>query len=694
MIQQKYKNSVQETSGQVQTTGFSIEVNESMFQMLTSNVYNDPMLAVIREWSTNACDACIAAGKEVKFDVHLPTLEESKFSVRDYGTGLAPEDISGLFSSLGASTKRSSNAYNGTFGIGRMAGLAVSNAFTVESFYNGKLHSYVISMQNGVPVTIHMGDSDTDEPNGLRLSVAVDNSDINNYLTKAQYLYRYFDHKPNLNRDDIDIHLKVEEHISEDWFIQTPENAYSRTNYVVMSQVPYAIPEDSRVDNQGFRNLVIRAPAGAVSFNPGRESLSLDKETAKFLNETFEKIADDYVTAATISMANATNDIELMTTYKALYNTAPSRVKTKLSPDKFTSQLYKNLYGAMYYGNPTPTYQYLMVTDTFCTDTNHILSLSYKEQYYKTSKTISKNDPISWQNFFYAHHVVVDLKTKFRSALNEAFNGKSLVTWQRTDKGDLEEAVEHAKRYLDEMGIPYKLASELVDTTEVKAAAPREGLYVSDLNGTTMARSTKMEEEDITKGTYLYLKTKNNTPQISKDNKFSFNEYVNAYRMLGRVVPDLPPVKGVAKKYQGFVDDLDNWVDFQSYIEETMAAQTFKVHSDVLPIVFRHNLIHLDNVDRYPQDIQEYYGQVLEYTKYVRSPNFLINDESKDLAEQFGATLESYEWPEDHDPASLKEKYKTTLPLLDGRQYQYGLDSGFVVRVANLEDFYATHSSE
>jgi len=235
MIQQEYKNNVEDVSAQVQTTGFSIEVNESMFQMLTSNVYNDPVLAVIREWSTNACDACLEAGVEVKFDVHLPTLEEPSFSVRDFGTGLAPEDIVGLFSNLGASTKRNSNAYNGTLGIGRMAGLAVSNAFTVESFYKGTLHSYAISMQNGVPVTLHMGNAPTDEPNGLRLAVSVDFDDISDYLKKAGYLYKYFDHKPSLNRDDVDIHLSVEEHISDDWFIQKPKDHYTQTNYVVMS---------------------------------------------------------------------------------------------------------------------------------------------------------------------------------------------------------------------------------------------------------------------------------------------------------------------------------------------------------------------------------------------------------------------------------------------------------------------------
>jgi len=116
MIQQEYKNNVTDMSGEITTTGFTIEANASVYAMLTQNVYNDPILAVIREWSTNACDACIAAEVPVEYDVHLPTLNEPTFFVRDYGTGLPPEDIIGLFSNLGASTKRNSNLYNGTLG--------------------------------------------------------------------------------------------------------------------------------------------------------------------------------------------------------------------------------------------------------------------------------------------------------------------------------------------------------------------------------------------------------------------------------------------------------------------------------------------------------------------------------------------------------------------------------------------------
>lgn len=108
--------SIQSNISGVEAQSFTIEANESMFALLTSRVYNDTISAPIREWSTNAVDACLAAGIPAKFDVHLPTFEEPTFSVRDYGEGLPIDDIVGLFCTFGASTKRGSNRYNGTFG--------------------------------------------------------------------------------------------------------------------------------------------------------------------------------------------------------------------------------------------------------------------------------------------------------------------------------------------------------------------------------------------------------------------------------------------------------------------------------------------------------------------------------------------------------------------------------------------------
>jgi len=103
-------------TGNVTMQNFSIEMNATMFNMLSKNVYTDIIAAPIRELSTNAIDACIAANKKPKFDVHLPTMLEPTFSVRDYGNGLSEADLLGLYSTFGASTKRESNEFNGVFG--------------------------------------------------------------------------------------------------------------------------------------------------------------------------------------------------------------------------------------------------------------------------------------------------------------------------------------------------------------------------------------------------------------------------------------------------------------------------------------------------------------------------------------------------------------------------------------------------
>lgn len=114
MIQSNSNSNI--VSSDFSSSNFSIEVNASMFQMLTSNVYQDSILAVMREWSTNAIDGCIAANQPIHFEVHLPTDTELYFSVRDHGIGLSQQDLVTLFCTLGASTKRTSNDFNGTFG--------------------------------------------------------------------------------------------------------------------------------------------------------------------------------------------------------------------------------------------------------------------------------------------------------------------------------------------------------------------------------------------------------------------------------------------------------------------------------------------------------------------------------------------------------------------------------------------------
>ena len=90
---------------------------------LLRNNYSNPALAVIREISANALDANAEAKSETRIEVKLPSSMSPNFSVRDFGGGLSEEDIFGLYSKYGKSTKRQANNYIGAFGIGKFAPL-------------------------------------------------------------------------------------------------------------------------------------------------------------------------------------------------------------------------------------------------------------------------------------------------------------------------------------------------------------------------------------------------------------------------------------------------------------------------------------------------------------------------------------------------------------------------------------------
>lgn len=693
MIQQEYKNNVEKVSGDVTSTGFTIEVNESMFQMLTSNVYNDPILAVIREWSTNACDACIAGNKPINFDVHLPTLEDTTFSVRDYGTGLPEEDIVGLFSNLGASTKRDSNEFNGTFGIGRMAGLAVSDSFMVESFYNGTHYQYAISMQNGVPVTMKLGADPTDQPNGLLLSVSVSFDDIKHYHEKAENLYKYFDHKPNLNMDTINIVLDRTNHISDDWFI-AKEAGYYQHNYVVMAQVPYAIPYDSKIEDYGFKQLVIKAEPGSVSFNPGRESLSLNQQTVDYINKRFTEIKDEYVHAAIMHMSEQECDSDLMFAYSTLKENAPYEIKSLIDPEPFLSDLYKSMITKEFY-TARPTY--LTCPQEFKDLTNNLIVLKYKDGYRRTARLLEANECINYATFFKTNHVVIDVKTNFVTQLNTHFSSRSAIYWQRDTGKDIEEANAKAIEVLTEFNLPYVLASEILkeyenDDAEIKL--PRQGFYASriSLPGHHIPKPETMSEADITSSDYVYVKLKGSNPDLAN---ISFN---NACQLLDilRAAGSSIKLRGVQKKYQSFIEELDNWIDVEEYIAKEIPAKTFKIPTlDEVPRLNRR-IINNENLYGFPQVIQDYSTEVKNYKLFIADDNCIRDDSVVELLKSFDASFEEYQPEKEVDLDYLDSVYPNTMELIHkpSAYYSEEVSSELVQSIAKLEEFYDLHSTK
>jgi hypothetical protein len=99
--------------------GISVEDSAHILSILRDKLYSNKVLAVIREYSTNAYDAHVEAGiPDRPIEVTLPSRLDSTLSIRDYGIGLTEEDVRNIYAMYGASTKRSSNAFTGQLGLG------------------------------------------------------------------------------------------------------------------------------------------------------------------------------------------------------------------------------------------------------------------------------------------------------------------------------------------------------------------------------------------------------------------------------------------------------------------------------------------------------------------------------------------------------------------------------------------------
>lgn len=320
MIQDTDSNDL---GGNAKIQNFSIEMNATVFDMLVSKVYTDKIMAVIREWSTNAIDACIDAKKPVRFDVHLPTILEPFFSVRDFGTGLSDEDVLGLYSTLGASTKRDSNKFNGTFGIGRGAGLAYSTRFQVDSYFNGMKISYLVSTDGGMPAMISLGKEPTTEENGLNIQLNVEAKDLTQFTKKAINVYDYFSDKPNTN---IELRYTSTDKLIEGdgWYMDKSlgSDRYGNVPLAIMGNVAYKIEKShfTEIDYSGILTSSVRliVPLGAISITPGRESLSMDDKTIKYLELRLKAVKKD----ATVSLIKTLDKYDNMWDKIVGYNMA------------------------------------------------------------------------------------------------------------------------------------------------------------------------------------------------------------------------------------------------------------------------------------------------------------------------------------------------------------------------------------
>jgi hypothetical protein len=206
-----------ERGGVVLESAFRIKTTGKAFDILSSGLYTDPKLAIIRELSCNAYDAHVAAKNvDTPFEIHLPNPLEPYLSIKDFGTGLTEEEIlgkliqvigrdgevveqreGGLYTTYFESTKADSNDFIGALGLGSKSPFSYTKSFDVYSRQNGKKKTYCAYVnETGVPTAALMGVCDTDEHNGLEVRITVRPEDFYSFQEKTAQALKWFPVRP------------------------------------------------------------------------------------------------------------------------------------------------------------------------------------------------------------------------------------------------------------------------------------------------------------------------------------------------------------------------------------------------------------------------------------------------------------------------------------------------------------------
>jgi hypothetical protein len=290
--------------------------------MLRDSVYSNKILAVIREYATNALDAHAAAEeagvveqRSKPIEVHLPTKFAPELRIRDFGPGLSTKEIEEIYISLGESTKRQSNKYVGSLGFGCKSAFAYGDRFVVTSWNGGEKTVYNNVLDDMVPEgarcdIMACAPCDPTET-GIEICIPIRQEEISECKTTALNFFKYWTVFPTMtgaSEEEIKeaLAFKKEESIfsGENWVIYPRSTGYGQNNrgIALMGDVPYTLDwelvkrkltaQNTISQNEAILFDFIQANNSVLTFEIGALEFSVSRETLQYTDFTCTAIFD------------------------------------------------------------------------------------------------------------------------------------------------------------------------------------------------------------------------------------------------------------------------------------------------------------------------------------------------------------------------------------------------------------------
>ena len=482
-------------------------------------------------------------------------------------------------------------------------------------------------MKDGIPTAIDLGTFTSTEPSGVRLTVTVNPTDIERFKATCSNIYSYFSTKPtttNVPLSYLDIDL------SNDWFLH-PTEKY--TDYVLMSNVLYAIPSIPELSpHTCVRGLVLQVPTGAVSITPGRESLSMDTNTIKYIQELLKEFKDNMEDSIADKLKAMTTPIEQIDFYSFWYARAYYNGLNILNSPKVQNA---RLYG---------------VTTNFNLKIN-VSGGELKIRYPYGKKFKNQPSDVYSTNF---NIYIVDTKS-YSFLLNETAEKHILIITKKNEV-DKETFIANAKEELDKLQLPYKLTSELVEDVLIKGKSiPREGIYLSYIN---YINKTVPQPVAVTNpsATFYYIELSGYVP-VDKE---LFNAACTAFACLYSTLRNQnTALVGVPKKYLDLIKPMSNFIPAKEALQALLDTEIFFTAERVTMQSYLN--VTRDIIDECPKEL---YTMHL-YSNSIETSTYISYDALNTMREVF--TIHAFDSVCPYSKSIIDTRYPLMYTLLAGR---------------------------
>lgn len=562
MIVDKHQNVEIQSRGFGRSEHMSIDENSLQHIMsVLTNLYSDPAMAVIREYSTNAYDSHVAANNEAaSIDVKLPDMFEPVFRIKDYGVGLSEDEVYNIYGKYGASTKRDSNSYVGQLGLGCKSALTLTDQFTLIAIKNGVKNVFNIHLdESGIPSISKAAQSSTDAHNGVEVIVPI--SDVSAFRRKAEYFYTFFPgeinfvNEPGFKPANPNVYMSISD------TIKLVDNINHNT--VVMGGVPYRADKlfNDRLNYSNLKFLVY-AEVGDVNFTPSREELHYTGKTIQFLQGVEATVTERILETIQDELATATSYKEAHLKFSTLDYSFMSFVR------KISS------------GNINPKYQGVEVPDNFDI---HVPVYRYSNDKFHKSELYATdniyNTRLSNQSVFIltgkSESFTSAYKSKMKRWFSDNYSGHSFSVIYIPNGFD--RSVYHANHDvvfsgLKEINVENELKSYKLARTESKKTPIKDMMFD---RVKILYNRIEFTPEKVDASKPILMVSRKEAYALKKLRRHAYNTIFNFYNVY---VVNKRQVKDFSKTYSGVQTYADWYTPILNYLDSITDKQLQNIY--------------------------------------------------------------------------------------------------------------------